>query len=189
MTAVQHARERSFSASVLIGALLFVGCASGGGAASREPVAPDPASAAAPATDEGAEDMSRSKSPEEPVAAGDVEGREVPPLPSSSPPARPALTPAQQAAFAAAPTVYVERHGTAKLEGLQIHVDSLEEKRDTDGHELMIVELTVRAGDRVTQLRFSGEKGVPQAFAGHLVQCRGGSRQAIGLAVIRAAGE
>lgn len=133
--------------------------------------------------------MRRSNPPEEPVAAGDVEGREVPPLPGSSPPARPALTPAQQAAFAAAPTVYVDWHGTAKLEGLQIHVDSLEEKQDTDGHELMIVELTVRAGDRVTQLRFSGEKGVPQAFAGHLVQCRGGSRQAIGLAVIRADGK
>lgn len=183
MTAVQHARERSLSASVLILGLLFGACAGGSGGTSREPIAPDAARGGAAHDAGGAEEMSRSKPPAEPVAAAG----ETPPLPDDSPlPAQPELTPAQRAAFARAPTVYVDWHGTAKLEGLEIHVDSLEEKRDVDGHELMIVELTVRAGGLVRAMRFSGEKSAPLAFAGHLVQCRGGSRKAIGLAVIRA---
>jgi hypothetical protein len=41
MTAVQHARERSLSASVLIIGLLVAGCAGGRGGASREPIAPE----------------------------------------------------------------------------------------------------------------------------------------------------
>ena len=186
MTAVQHARERSFCASVLILGLLFGACAGGSGGTSREPIAPAAARGEVAHDAGGAEEMSRSKPPEdiEPVAAGTGE---TPALPEGFPAsARAELTPEQRAAFANAPTVYVDWHGTAKLEGLEIHVDSLEEKRDVDGHELMIVELTVRAGALVQKMRFSGEKSRPLVFAGHLVQCRGGSRKAIGLAVIRA---
>lgn len=88
--------------------------------------------------------------------------------------------------WAAAPTVYVKWRTTTVIDGLSITVDSLEEKLDTDGRELLLVEITARAGAASQQLSFRGEGAAHRVFAGHWIQCRGGSRQAVGFAVIRA---
>ncbi len=88
------------------------------------------------------------------------------------------------AALRGAPTIYVKRRETHRWEGLEVEVSSLEVKQDLDGREVLRTELALRAGEHSDSASFSGDDRVV-AFAGYHVQVRGGSREAVGLAVIR----
>lgn len=150
--------------------LVMIGC---GGSSAKAPAAAGVGASAREAP--GTEAVAMPKpDPEEPVPAGQP--------PVNARPAQAIATPALRAA----PTVYVEWHGTHRFAGLEVYVASIEEKRTTEGDELLKVELTLRAGDQARSAYFAGESERPETFAGYLVQFRGGSRQAVGLAVVRA---
>lgn len=71
--------------------------------------------------------------------------------------------------------------------GLEIHALSIEEKRDIDGHEVLVGALRLRAGGRETVLAFHGEtsEGEPTVWNGFETRVRGGSDKAVGVAVTR----
>jgi hypothetical protein len=120
---------------------------------------------------------------------GDAVGVEVspagPPLPrGASASAGPSAE--ERAQLAQAPTVYLDWHTSGQIEGLELYVSSLEVKLDTDGREVLRAELRLKAGGEARDASFSGE-GRIESFAGYHVQVRGGSRQSVGVAVIRAA--
>ena len=86
---------------------------------------------------------------------------------------------------ASPPTTYVPRDGTTTIEGLEIRVVDLDEKHDTDGHEVLVGRLRLRASGAETELSFYGDTETPTVWNGYEVRIRGGSKAAIGVAVTR----
>lgn len=88
---------------------------------------------------------------------------------------------------AMAPTTYIEWHSTATIEGLEIYVTSLEQKSDMDGHEVLNVGLRLRFRGEEHLTGFSGrDSDMPsETWNGFKVEFRGGSKQAVGLAVTK----
>jgi hypothetical protein len=94
------------------------------------------------------------------------------------------ITAAERAALAKVSTEYVRPGETVFLEDLVISLEGVEVKQDTDGREVLRVVLRLRAGDEEGEMYASGD-GTPAVFAGHLVEVRGGSKEAVGVAVLR----
>lgn len=75
------------------------------------------------------------------------------------------------------------------LEDLVISLAGVEVKQDMDGREVLLADLRLRIerdgkiDERVASFR--GEDSPPVVFAGHIVAVRGGSKQAVGVAVLR----
>ena len=109
----------------------------------------------------------------------------APPSPEDLAAAAARPTAEELAALSRAPTVYVDWHTAQVLEGLEIYVSALEVKRTMEGDEALRTSLRLRAGDQVSE--FNCDDARVTSFAGYHVQVRGGSKESVGVAVIRAA--
>ncbi len=108
-----------------------------------------------------------------------------PPSPEDLAAAAARPTAEELAALSRAPTVYIDWHTAQVLEGLEIYVSALEVKRTMEGDEALRTSLRLRAGDQVSE--FNCDDARVTSFAGYHVQVRGGSKESVGVAVIRAA--
>jgi hypothetical protein len=139
----------------------------------------------------------KKRSPEAPeagpaasVTPGPPASIDTPALPiAEADPERPVITPAERAALAKVSTEYVAWGEQVFLEDLVISLAGVEVKQDIDGREVLLADLRLRIerdGKIEEQVEsFRGEDSPPAVFAGHLVVVRGGSKQAVGVAVLR----
>lgn len=126
----------------------------------------------------------------EPAAAaspGSPGSIDSPALPiDAADPDQPVISAAERAALAKVSTEYVARGTYVFLEGLVVSLVGVEVKQDSDGREVLRAELRLQTSpeseERVES--FHGE-GSLVVFAGHLVEVRGGSKEAVGVAVLR----
>ena len=103
-------------------------------------------------------------------------------------PASAAVTPAPPPSpSTSAPTHYLAYRTTTVVDGLEIQVRSLEVKRDLDGHEVLRAGLRLRHRGRQHAITLSGrdEESPAVTWAGYRLELRGGSSEAVGLAVTR----
>ncbi|MBP9205757.1 MAG: hypothetical protein KBG28_17420 [Kofleriaceae bacterium] len=108
-----------------------------------------------------------------------------PPPPPSPPPPPPSPPPPPPST--SAPTHYLAYRTTTVVDGLEIQVRSLEVKRDLDGHEVLRAGLRLRHRGRQHAITLSGrdEESPAVTWAGYRLELRGGSSEAVGLAVTR----
>jgi hypothetical protein len=107
--------------------------------------------------------------------------------PSPPPPPPPPPSPPPPPPSTSAPTHYLAYRTTTVVDGLEIQVRSLEVKRDLDGHEVLRAGLRLRHRGRQHAITLSGrdEESPAVTWAGYRLELRGGSSEAVGLAVTR----